>query len=444
MSTAAAALDASRPPPRPGLLEEVYRGWLMRTDPLACTFRMAERNGPVVAQHMGLFLTVSLFGPDALKFVLLNREGLFSSQRAWDLIIGRLFTRGLMLRDGDEHRWHRNLMHQAFTWEALAEYLGRMNPEIEGRIARWRPEGFHAYPAFKRLTLDLASSVFLGMELGSEAEQVNRAFEDAVAASMAVLRLRIPGTSFARGLAGRELLARFFAARIPERRSGGGSDMFSRLCRAADEEGQRFDDSEIVDHMIFLMMAAHDTTTSTLTSLLYALARHPEWQERVRQECLELGTRHLAFEQADRLATLKRVMNETLRRWPPLSTIPRMTLRDFEWLGHRVPAGAMTIVYPIHNHHLPDWWSEPFRFDPDRFSEERAEHRRHSHLFVPFGGGAHACLGLRFAELQIKAIVHQLVQRFRWSVPEGYEMPVQQSPISKPRDGLPLRLEPIG
>lgn len=443
MTTAAAALDAPRPPPRPGLLEEIRRGLLMRTDPLACTRRMVERDGPVVAQHMGLFLTVSLFGPEAVKFVLLNREGIFSSQRAWDLIIGRLFTRGLMLRDGEEHRWHRNLMHQAFTWAALAEYVTRMNPQIEERLARWRSERFRAYPAFKRLTLDLACSVFLGMELGPEAERVNHAFEDAVAASMAVVRLRLPGTSFARGLTGRELLSRFFAARIPERRHGSGTDMLSRLCRAEDEQGERFDDTEIVDHMIFLMMAAHDTTTSTLTSLLYALARHPEWQDRVRAESRELGTHHLAFDDADRLTTLKRVMNETLRRWPPLSTIPRMALRDFEWLGHRVPAGAMTIVYPIHNHHLSEWWSEPFRFDPDRFSEERAEHRGHSHLFVPFGGGAHACLGLRFAELQIKAIVHQLVQRFRWSVPEGYEMPVQQSPISKPRDGLPLRLEPI-
>jgi len=442
MTTAAAALAAPTPP-RPGLLEELRRGFLMRTDPLACTMRMVERDGPVVAQHMGLFLTVNLFGPEAVKFVLLNREGLFSSQRAWDLIIGRLFTRGLMLRDGEEHRWHRNLMHQAFTWGALAEYVARMNPQIEERLARWQPERFRAYPAFKRLTLDLACSVFLGMELGPEAARVNRAFEDAVAASMALVRLRLPGTSFARGLAGRELLARLFAARIPERRHGSGSDMFSRLCRAEDEQGERFADSEIVDHMIFLMMAAHDTTTSTLTSLLYALARHPEWQDRVRAECRELGTRHLAFDDADRLTTLKRVMNETLRLWPPLSTIPRMALRDFEWLGHRVPAGAVTIVYPIHNHYLSEWWSDPFRFDPERFSEARAEHRRHSHLFVPFGGGAHACIGLRFAELQIKAIVHQLVQRFRWSVPEGYEMPVQQSPISKPRDGLPLQLEPI-
>jgi len=62
---------------------------------------------------------------------------------------------------------------------------------------------------------------------------------------------------------------------------------------------------------------------------------------------------------------------------------------------------------------------------------------------VPFGGGAHMCLGLRFAELQVRALMHQLLLRARWELPGGYVMPVQEAPISKPRDGLPVRLRPL-
>jgi cytochrome P450 len=65
-------------------------------------------------------------------------------------------------------------------------------------------------------------------------------------------------------------------------------------------------------------------------------------------------------------------------------------------------------------------------------------------MWAPFGGGAHTCIGLRFAELQIKCILHQLLLRVRWPLPAGYEMPVQQAPISKPRDGLPVQFERIG
>jgi cytochrome P450 len=92
---------------------------------------------------------------------------------------------------------------------------------------------------------------------------------------------------------------------------------------------------------------------------------------------------------------------------------------------------------------MPAWFPEPLRFDPERFAEGRAEDERHTHAWVPFGGGPHHCIGLRFAETQVKAIMHQLVRRYRWSVPPDYSMPVQQAPISKPRDGLPVRFERI-
>jgi cytochrome P450 len=92
---------------------------------------------------------------------------------------------------------------------------------------------------------------------------------------------------------------------------------------------------------------------------------------------------------------------------------------------------------------MAEWWTDPFRFDPARFSPERAEDERHSHSWIPFGAGPHVCLGKRFAEIQIRSVMHQMLLRWRWSVPESYRMPVQQAPISKPADGLPITLERI-
>jgi cytochrome P450 len=195
--------------------------------------------------------------------------------------------------------------------------------------------------------------------------------------------------------------------------------------------------------MIFLMMAAHDTTTSTLTSMTYELARHPEWQERIRDEARAIGKPWLGFEELDRAVALGWAMRETLRRYPPLPVIPRVAGADFPFEGYRIEAGTMVVVSPIFTHHMPEWWPSPFLWDPERFSPERAEDERHTHSWIPFGGGPHHCIGLRFAELQVKAVLHQLVLRYRWSVEPGYQMPVQQAPISKPRDGLPVRFERI-
>jgi cytochrome P450 len=260
---------------------------------------------------------------------------------------------------------------------------------------------------------------------------------------MSLVRLRIPGLEFERGLRGRQYMIDYFGSLIAARRDCQSGDVFSRLCRAESEEGERYDDEQIIDHLIFLMMAAHDTTTSTLTSLLYELARHPDWQEKVREECMS-GAEFPDFDVLGALPVSTMAMNETLRHYPPLSTIPRVSQRSFRFDGYEIPANAMVTVYPLHTHHMDEWWSDPFRFDPERFSAARAEHERHTHLFVPFGGGAHMCLGYRFAELQIKIVLYQLVRRYRWSIAGGYEMPLQQAPISKPKDGLPVTLERIG
>ena len=83
---------------------------------------------------------------------------------------------------------------------------------------------------------------------------------------------------------------------LPKKRGGAGGDMFSRLCRAQDEEGRAFSDDDVLDHMSFLMMAAHDTTTSTLTSLTYELGRNPDWQDRVREECVAFGDEAPGFD----------------------------------------------------------------------------------------------------------------------------------------------------
>ncbi len=112
------------------------------------------------------------------------------------------------------------------------------------------------FPSYKELTLDMAASIFIGADLGPTTQRMNGAFEAMVAASMSRIRLRLPGLEFERGLRGREFMKGYLGDLIDKRRSGDGRDLFTRLCHAETEEGHRFADDEIIDHMIFLMMAA--------------------------------------------------------------------------------------------------------------------------------------------------------------------------------------------
>jgi cytochrome P450 len=401
--------------------------------------------GPVARQGRGPIRALNLFGPDANRFVLMDTDQIFSARKPWMMIMGSIFPNGLLLFDGEQHKHHRKIMHGTFRRPVLREYAQRMSPMIADGIASWplSDERFLAFPAFKILTLDLATSIFLGVDLGSTTRRMNRAFEDMVAASMSRIRLPIPGLEFHRGLKGREFMLKYLGEMIEKRRANEGGDMFSRLCRAETETGESFADQEILDHMVFLMMAAHDTTTSTLSSMTYELARNPEWQERLRHESRSLGSERPGFDDLDQLTGLTWAMQETLRLYPPLPVIPRISTKPFAFAGYRIPANSMVVVSPIHTHYMDEWWSHPTRFDPERFSPGRAEHQRHTHCWIPFGGGPHMCLGRRFAETQVRLIMHQMLLRFRWSVPDGYRMPVQQAPISKPMDDLPVRLSPL-
>jgi cytochrome P450 len=132
---------------------------------------------------------------------------------------------------------------------------------------------------------------------------------------------------------------------------------------------------------------------------------------------------------------------EALRISPPVPAVPRRALRDFTFSGNHVPAGAAIAVNPLYTHHMPDIWPNPDRFDPERFTDS-AQAARHRYAFVPFGGGAHMCLGLNFAYMQAKCFTRHLLQRLQITVAPGYSPAWKMWPIPQPKDGLRVTLTP--
>ena len=269
------------------------------------------------------------------------------------------------------------------------------------------------YPAMKQLTLDLAATSFLGADIGPEVDEITRAFVDMVAASVAVIRKPLPGTQMGRGVKGRKRIVAYFSEQIPIRRAkGGGEDLFSQLCQATHEDGALLSTQDIVDHMSFLMMAAHDTLTSSLTSFVGELAAHPEWQQKLRDEVGALGIaadQPTTFDNLEAMPLTEMAFKEALRLKPPVPSMPRRAVRDFTFKGFAIPAGTMVGVNPLFTHHMPEIWPEPEKFDPMRFTDE-AQRNRHRFAWVPFGGGAHMCLGLHFAYMQAKCFARHFLQ----------------------------------
>ena len=402
--------------------------------------RMVARHGPNFRlQLLGSPMLV-IGQPDLIREVLLDHEHEYSNRVGWQLAIGQLFAGGLMLRDFEEHREHRHIMQAAFRPQALAGYLDRLNPIVERTIARWNGN-IEAYAAIKQLSLDIAAEVFLGISLGDESRQVNRAFVDMVSASLALTRREVPGLSYHRGMRARRMLCGYFARLIRERRRSRGTDLLSQLCQAVTEEGLTFSDEEIVDHIIFLMMAAHDTTASSLSALLGSLAEHPNWQARLATAMCARDEAYLDWTMRDEFSDFDLCFQEVLRMYPPVAFFGRRVTRDTRLGTLCLPRNTSVAPSPLVAHYLPEYWAEPERFDPERFTPERAEHRKHTHCYLPFGGGAHTCIGMSFARLEVRAVVYQVLRKFQLRLPAGHRLDMQAVPIARPRGGLPLLLE---
>ncbi|WP_116047576.1 cytochrome P450 [Amycolatopsis palatopharyngis] len=407
--------------------------------------RRYDDYGPV--SWMGAFgkRIVTLSGPDATQIALVNKDKAFS-QAGWEFFIEKFFHRGLMLLDFGEHHMHRRIMQQAFSRDRLNGYVDQMGPALRSGVAAWSGrQNPRLYWSLKQLTLDVATRVFMGMPGdgdSAEAARINRAFVNSVRAGTAIVRYPVPGGRWSAGLAGRRLLENYFAGNLPAKRAGGGDDLFAALCAASTEDGERFDDADVVNHMIFLMMAAHDTSTITSTAVAYYLAKHPEWQERARAESLALGDDIPDMAALEQLHTLDLVIKEALRLVAPVPTMARKTVRDTEVLGHFLPEGTLVGVSPTANHFLPEYWTDPHSFDPERFSAQRREDKSHRFAWMPFGGGAHKCIGLHFGTLEVKALLHEMLRAFRWTVPENYQVRWDYVSLPVPVDGLPVRLSP--
>ena len=420
-------------------------------DPVAYSRRMNHNYGPVYRSRIFGGWGVTLLGAEANELMMRNKGQVFSNKQGWGRYLDQLFPGGLMLQDFEEHRINRRALAAAFANGPLEHYSTALSEGMNREIPTWSGD-VTFYSKIKHLALLLAAECFVGIPWGPEADKINRAFIAVVQASVSPVRKPLPFTQMKAGVDGRALLIDYFTQECERRRSidNCGADIFSQFAIAVRENGEMLSTLEVVDQMIFLMMAAHDTITSSATSVVYQLVKHPIWQQRLREEIWSVtgvpddsGTpRQLSFDDLGRLELTDMVFKESLRMRPPLPAMPRRALKDFEFGGYNIPAGTRVGLDIHFTHYSTKHWDNPHSFDPYRFSADAAKEHT-DYAWVPFGGGAHKCLGMRFAHMQIKLLLAQLLGRYSVTAEPDYNPSWQVYPMQKPKDGLKVTLTPL-
>lgn len=412
-------------------------------DPIGFNRACVKKYGPVFRVRIGPEPSVNLIHPDAQKLLTLDPDQLFSADKGYTPSLGVFFPDGLLLRDFSDHRMHRRIMQSSFKNAMLETYMADIHRIMRKHVKQWAAAGdIHFVQCIKAALLEVGSHVFLGMELGENSERISQSFIDMAEGSSTPFRFNIPGTVFYRAGKGYKFTEQYFRQQIPIKRAGDGTDMFSLFCKEKKEDGSYFSDDDLVHHVNFLLFAAHDTTTSTLSTLLMELMKNPQWQQTCRDELMSLDKDVLGYDDLAKLEQITYCFKETLRLYPPVSGLARRNLRDFEFMGHHIPANSMVTVSVVTSHRLEEFYTEPDSFDPLRFAPGREEHKAHPFAWFPFGGGAHKCIGIHFADMLVKVALFEMLKHYRFDS-DKLDGKIKFIPFPKPVNNLPTRISAL-
>jgi cytochrome P450 len=401
----------------------------------------ADRYGPISLFPFRDGLSVLVTDPILASRIARNADRSWSAALAWTSFFeGFDLSDSLLALDFEPHKEARKWLQPAFTPAALADYLAIATPLIERAVDRWTARGKVAFkPEVRSLLASVSSRIFVGED--DSGPLLDRALADTWLGPYAIFRNRFFSARWRRGQLGYALMRDTLTAKIPERIAVGGKDLFSRMC--AEMDASHVEAGAMVRLFMNVMLGAFDTTSAGLTSMAYLLAKHPAWQDRLRQEALAVGDGPLTPQGAEEMKATDRAWKETLRLLPVTGGIPRRALRDTELGGLAIPAGTMVFAMIGPAQRDGDWWTSPRQFDPDRFSPERAEDKRRPGLFMPFGAGAHACIGSQLATLEAKAFWATMLSRCRFRLARDYTARHTYTPMGMVSGDVDLVVERV-
>ncbi len=386
--------------------------------------QLLEAGGPVtrvvLAPKWVLPNVVVIASPQGARDLLGRSDEVADRGRVTSMVEMRALMGGNLL-DLPHERWlpRRRALQPMFTKQHVSRYAGHMADAAQGVVNAWREGAFVDLDAeCRKLTLRALGRSVLGLDLDERADEIGWALRTALAwvADRGARPINPPrwlptkGQRAARRA--NETLQRLAAdilnaVRVnPDREA----PLVRALIEAIDPDtGRPLTDDEICHELVLFMLAGHDTTSTTLTYALWSLGNDRAIQDRVRAEVAGLGDRTLTPDDVPQLGYTVRVLHEALRLCPPGAGTMRSPTRDIVVDGYRVEAKTIALVSFYAMHRDPALWTEPLRFDPDRFLPERSKGRSRWQ-YLPFGGGPRSCIGDHFAMLEATLALATIVR----------------------------------
>jgi cytochrome P450 len=447
------ALPASQiqtpPGPKVSLLKMLFNTGKKNTlDGLAAT---KKEYGDIVYNKIGPIRNYMLFSPEYVYHVLVTNQKNYIKGFGYDgfrLLAGD----GLVTSDGDIWKRQRRIMSPHFTPTAVLDFSEMMIETIEHVLDRWQKaaetqQPLHMDLEMMRLTMSIIGRALFSLDLGQEPTEIALAIQEAFSfipkrSVNPLIPMWLPLPAHRRFYRNLKVIDQFIVDQIADGRLHPERDNFlSLMLQAKDENGQGMSDKQLRDEFITLFFAGFETTARTLTWGWYMLNKHPEMMRKLQAEADQVLVNGRPGSKADleRLTYTRMVIDETLRLYPPTAMLARQNLEADEIGGYKIPAKSLISLSPYIVHRAPQYWPDPERFDPERFSVENSVGRPKA-AYIPFAAGPRVCIGNSFSLLEMVYTFAMAAHRFDLKQVTPEEIPAEFTGTTHPMKPLYMQV----
>lgn len=356
---------------------------------------------------------------------------------------------GLLFSEGEFWRRQRRLVQPGFHRDRIAEYSQVIVRLTQQMLAPWQSgEIRDIYTEMTRLTLAVVSKTLFGAEVADRTRQVEKAItvllqqESARSNNLFNLPQDFPTPGNLRAARALRQLDAVILEIINQRRASeeDHGDLLSMLLQVQDEDGSQMTDQQLRDEVMLLFLAGHETTANALSWTWHLLSKYPAIEEKLVDEIQTvLGGRAPTFADVPRLRYTEMVVAEAMRVFPPVWAFGRQAVEDCRLGGYPVPAGTVILMSQWVMHRHPQYFPEPDRFNPDRWTSGLAR-QVPAYAYFPFGGGPRLCVGKSFAQVEAVLVLASVAQAYQLRLVPGFEVVPHPMVTLRPKAGLKMHL----